>query len=145
MRKNSLYITTSNMGYLVTSFYSNWLTILQKLLGKIPPNLVLLYGNCTLIFKQFFLSKHSVLFPRLIDRCFITFFQQAFLTVTLSAKIVKNVLFLAFKIRKYDWLIDWFIHSFIHWFSMQVVSHDSLYIVTSLKMIQSITNNQTLD
>ena len=137
------------MGYLVTSFYSNWLTILQKLLGKIPPNLVLLYGNCTLIFKQFFLSKHSVLFPRLIDRCFITFFQQAFLTVTLSAKIVKNVLFLAFKIRKYDWLIDWlihsFIHSFIHWFSMQVVSHDSLYIVTSLKMIQSITNNQTLD
>ena len=102
------------MGYLVTSFYSNWLTILQKLLGKIPPNLVLLYGNCTLIFKQFFLSKHSVLFPRLIDRCFITFFQQAFLTVTLSAKIIKNVLFLAFKIRKYDWLIDWLIDSFIH-------------------------------
>ena len=41
-----------------------------------------------------------------------------------------------------DWLIDWLIHSFIHWFSMQVVSHD---IVTSLQMIQSITNNQTLD
>ena len=102
------------MGYLVTSFYSNWLTILQKLLGKIPPNLVLLYGNCTLIFKQFFLSKHSVLFPRLIDRCFITFFQRAFLTVTLRAKTVKNALFLVFKIRKYDWLIDSFIHWFIH-------------------------------
>ena len=39
-------------------------------------------------------------------------------------------------------MIDWLIDSFIHWFSMQVVSHD---IVTSLQMIQSITNNQTLD
>ena len=129
------------MGYLVVSFYSNWLTILDKILGKIPPDLVLLYENCTLILKHFFLSKHSVLFPRLIDRCFITFFQRAFLTVTLRAKTVKNALFLVFKIRKYDWLID----SFIHWFSMQVVSHDSLYIVTSLQVIQSITNNQTLD
>ena len=41
------------MGYLVASFYSNWLTILQKLLGKISLVLALLYGNYTLTFKHF--------------------------------------------------------------------------------------------
>ena len=58
---------------------------------QMPPVLVLLYGNCSLIFNHTFISKHSALFLRLIYRCFVTFFQQVFLTVTLRVKAVGNV------------------------------------------------------
>ena len=51
------------MGYLVAPFYSNWLTILQQLLGKISPILALLYGSCTLILKHFFSQNILFCFP----------------------------------------------------------------------------------
>ena len=58
---------------------------------QMPPVLVLLYGNCPLIFNHTFISKHSALFLRLIYRCFVTFFQQVFLTVTLRVKAVESL------------------------------------------------------
>ena len=58
---------------------------------QMPPVLVLLYGNCSLIFNHTFISKHSALFLRLIYRCFVTFFQQVFLTVTLRVKAVESL------------------------------------------------------
>ena len=45
----------------------------KNFLGQIPIALTLLYGNCSLILKHFLL-KHSVLYPRLIYRCFLFLF-----------------------------------------------------------------------
>ena len=98
------------MGYfMVIFFYSYWLTILQKHVGQILPILAMLYGNFPLIFNRFFLSKDSILFPILICRCFVTFFNKYFWLYFHELKFFE-MHFLCLK-TKYstDWCIDWVI------------------------------------
>ena len=67
------------MGYcMVTSFYLNLLTILQKLFRAKSPRFGLAIRELPSDFQTHFVfSKHSVLFPRLIYRCFITLFSTS--------------------------------------------------------------------
>ena len=67
------------MGYCMFTFFLFRLTdYFTEIIGQVPLVLALLNGNCPLIFKHTCsFSKHSVLFPRLIYKCFITLFSTS--------------------------------------------------------------------
>ena len=64
-------------GYFFIIIQIDW-PFCRNHLGQIPLVLLLLYRNCPLIFHQTCsFSKHFILFPRLIYRCFITLFSTS--------------------------------------------------------------------
>ena len=98
----------------------NW-PFYRNHLGQIPLILALLYGNCPLIFKRnCSFSKHSVLFPRFIYRCFITLFSTRifdynfdtfcsckFISYVLKSKyILLNYWILIRRINESDFIFD---------------------------------------
>ena len=68
--------------FMVPSFYSVWLTNLQTRFTNASPSSphfgFAIQGLSSEFQPHFFLSKHSALFPRLIYKCFVTFFNKYF-------------------------------------------------------------------
>ena len=100
------------MGYcMVSSFYPNWLTILHKLSRENSPRFGLAIRELSSNFQTHFFFLNTVLFPRLIYRCFITLFSTSIFDCTVRLEAIVNSLFLVFKIRIY--IIDYRFLTFV--------------------------------